>query len=83
VALSLPAAALCWGAWRWLVVMSFAKQKQQLHHQQLTNGSTTFWSDQSAQHDKIKLKYTKIYTGTCVQRMQSRTLPSSALDYPR
>jgi hypothetical protein len=38
VALSLPAAARRWGAWRWLVVVSSAKQKQQLHHQQLTNG---------------------------------------------
>jgi hypothetical protein len=40
VALSLPAAAHCCGAWQWLVVVSSAKQKQQLHHQQLTNGST-------------------------------------------
>jgi hypothetical protein len=40
VALSSPAAALHWGAWQWLVVVSSAKQKQQLHHQQLTNGST-------------------------------------------
>ncbi len=28
------------GAPIWLVVVSSAKQKQQLHHQQLTNGST-------------------------------------------
>jgi hypothetical protein len=40
VALSSPAAARRWGTWRWLVVVSSAKQKQQLHHQQLTNGST-------------------------------------------
>jgi hypothetical protein len=40
VALSSPAAARRWGAWRWLVVVFSAKQKQQLHHQQLTNGST-------------------------------------------
>jgi hypothetical protein len=40
VALSSPAAAIRWGAWLWLVVVSSAKQKQQLHHQQLTNGST-------------------------------------------
>jgi hypothetical protein len=40
VALSLPAAALFWGTWQWLVDVSSAKQKQQLHHQQLTNGST-------------------------------------------
>ncbi len=36
----MPAAARRCGAWRWLVVMSSAKQKQQLHHQQLTNGNT-------------------------------------------
>ncbi len=35
-----PATARRCGAWRWLVVVSSAKQKQQLHHQQLTNGST-------------------------------------------
>jgi hypothetical protein len=40
VALSLPAATHCCGAWQWLVVVSSAKQKQKLHHQQLTNGST-------------------------------------------
>jgi hypothetical protein len=40
VALSLPAAARRCGAWQQLVVVSSAKQKQQLHHQQLTNGST-------------------------------------------
>jgi hypothetical protein len=27
-------------AWQWLVVAFSAKQKQQLHHQQLFNGST-------------------------------------------
>jgi hypothetical protein len=40
VALSSPAAARHCNAWRWLIVVFFAKQKQQLHHQQLTNGST-------------------------------------------
>ena len=40
VALSSPAAARRLNAWRWLVVAFSAKQKQQLHHQQLTNGST-------------------------------------------
>jgi hypothetical protein len=40
VALSLPAADRRCGAWQWLVVVSSAKQKQQLHRQQLTNGST-------------------------------------------
>jgi hypothetical protein len=40
MALSLPAAPRHYGAWQWLVVASSAKQKQQLHHQQLTNGST-------------------------------------------
>jgi hypothetical protein len=40
MALSLPAAARHCNAWQWLVVASSAKQKQQLHHQQLTNGST-------------------------------------------
>jgi hypothetical protein len=40
VALSSPAAARHCNAWRWLFVAFFAKQKQQLHHQQLTNGST-------------------------------------------
>jgi hypothetical protein len=40
MALSLPAAARRCNAWQWLVVVSSAKQKQQLHHQQLTNGST-------------------------------------------
>jgi hypothetical protein len=40
VALSSPAAARHCNAWRWLIVAFFAKQKQQLHHQQLTNGST-------------------------------------------
>jgi hypothetical protein len=40
VVLSSPAAAHCWGAWQWLVVVSSAKQKQQLHHQKLTNCST-------------------------------------------
>jgi hypothetical protein len=40
VVLSLPAATRCCGTWPWLVVVSSAKQKQQLHHQQLTNGST-------------------------------------------
>jgi hypothetical protein len=40
VVLSLPAAAHHCGAWQWLVVVSYAKQKQQLHHQQLINGST-------------------------------------------
>jgi hypothetical protein len=39
VELSLPAATHCCGTWQWLVVVSSAKQKQQLHHQQLTNGS--------------------------------------------
>jgi hypothetical protein len=39
VALSLPAAARPCSTWQWLVVVSSAKQKQQLHHQQLTNGS--------------------------------------------
>jgi hypothetical protein len=41
VALSLPATAGHCGAWQWLVVVFSAKQKQQLHHQQLTNSSTT------------------------------------------
>jgi hypothetical protein len=40
VVLSLPAAAHRCNAWQWLVVASSAKQKQQRHHQQLTNGST-------------------------------------------
>jgi hypothetical protein len=40
VALSSPAATRHCNAWRWLVVVFSAKQKQQLHHQQLTNGST-------------------------------------------
>ena len=35
-----PAAARRCNTWRWLVVGFSAKQKQQLHHQQLTNGST-------------------------------------------
>jgi hypothetical protein len=33
-------ASRCCNAWQWLVAMSSAKQNQQLHHQQLTNGST-------------------------------------------
>jgi hypothetical protein len=40
VALPSPAAARRCGAWQWLVVVAFVKQKQQRHHQQLTNGST-------------------------------------------
>jgi hypothetical protein len=40
VLLSLPAAARRCGTWQWLVVVPYAKQKQQIHHQQLTNGST-------------------------------------------
>jgi hypothetical protein len=40
VVFSSPAAAHCCGAWQWLVVVSSAKQKQQLDHQQLTNSST-------------------------------------------
>jgi hypothetical protein len=40
VALSSPAADRRCGTWQWLVVKSSAKQNQQLHHQQLTNGST-------------------------------------------
>jgi hypothetical protein len=40
MALSLPAAANRCDAWRWLVVAFSAKQKQQRHHQQLTNSST-------------------------------------------
>jgi hypothetical protein len=40
VALSLPAAAHRCKPWQWLVVVSSAKQKQQLHHQQPNNGST-------------------------------------------
>jgi hypothetical protein len=40
VTLSSPAAARHCNAWRWLVVAFSAKQKLQLHHQQLTNGST-------------------------------------------
>jgi len=44
VALSLPAAARRCNAWRWLVVAFSAKQKQQLHHQQLTNGSTILFT---------------------------------------
>jgi hypothetical protein len=40
VALSLPAAARHCDAWQWFVVASSVKQKQQRHHQQLTNGST-------------------------------------------
>jgi hypothetical protein len=40
VALLLPATACCCNAWRWLVVAFSAEQKQQLHHQQVTNGST-------------------------------------------
>jgi hypothetical protein len=35
VALSSPAVA-----WRWLIFAFSAKQKQQLHHQQQTNGIT-------------------------------------------
>jgi hypothetical protein len=30
--------------WRWLVVAFSAKQKQQLHHQQLTHGSTILFT---------------------------------------
>jgi hypothetical protein len=44
VALSSPAAARHCNAWRWLVVAFSAKQKQQLHHQQLTNGSTILFT---------------------------------------
>jgi hypothetical protein len=40
VAFLLPAAAHHCNAWQWLVVASSAKQKQQWHHQQLTNSST-------------------------------------------
>jgi len=40
VALSSPAAARRCNAWQWLVVAFSAKQKQQLYHQQLTNGTT-------------------------------------------
>jgi hypothetical protein len=40
VALPSPAATCHCGAWQWLVVVFSAKQKQQLHYQQLTNGST-------------------------------------------
>ncbi len=40
VAFTLPAAACPCHAWQWLVVVYSAKQKQQCHHQQLTNGST-------------------------------------------
>jgi hypothetical protein len=40
VALPSPAAACRCGAWQWLVVVSSDKQKQQLYHQQLSNGST-------------------------------------------
>ena len=45
MALSSPAAALRSNAWRWLVVaFSSAKQKQQLHQQQLTNDSTILFT---------------------------------------
>jgi len=44
VALLSPAAARRCNAWQWLVVAFSAKQKQQLHHQQLTNGSTIFFT---------------------------------------
>jgi hypothetical protein len=45
MALSSPAAARRSNAWRWLVAaFSSAKQKQQLHHQQLTNGSTILFT---------------------------------------
>jgi hypothetical protein len=40
VALSLPITTRCCNAWKWLVVASSAKHKQQRHHQQLTNSST-------------------------------------------
>jgi hypothetical protein len=40
VALLSPAAARRCNAWQWLIVAFSAKQKQQLDHQQLTNGST-------------------------------------------
>jgi hypothetical protein len=40
LSLSLPAATCRCNAWRWMVVVFFDKQKQQRHHQQLTNGST-------------------------------------------
>jgi hypothetical protein len=38
--LSWPAATRCCNAWQWLVAASSYRQKQQRHHQQLTNGST-------------------------------------------
>jgi hypothetical protein len=44
VALSSPAAACHCNALQWLVVAFSAKQKQQLHHQQLTNGSTILFT---------------------------------------
>jgi hypothetical protein len=44
VALLLPADARRCNAWRWLVVAISAKQKQQLHHHQLTNGSTILFT---------------------------------------
>jgi hypothetical protein len=44
MALSSPAAAHRCNAWQWLVVVFSAKQKQQLHHQQLTNGSTILFT---------------------------------------
>jgi len=46
VALSSPAAARRCNAWQWLVVAFSAKQKQkqQLHQQQLTNGSTILFT---------------------------------------
>jgi hypothetical protein len=40
VALLSPAAARRCNAWQWLIVAFSAMQKQQLDHQQLTNGST-------------------------------------------
>ncbi len=36
----MPAAARRCKPWQWLVVVSSTKQKQQLHHQQLTNDGT-------------------------------------------
>jgi hypothetical protein len=42
VSLSLPAPTRRCDAWRWLVVASSDRQKQQRHDQQLTNGSTIF-----------------------------------------
>jgi hypothetical protein len=44
VALSSPATAHRYNAFRWLVVAFSAKQKQQLHHQQLTQGSTILFT---------------------------------------